>query len=162
MAYLRARSRPEPHHSRCHIPFLPGLRNICSLTCVQSRLSQALSSSIQLANLWWHLAQARQGIALSGKQSKPSPSPVESSTPLAPLPPPPLPPPSKPSLLLSVAYCLPFMSPSVSAKSYAPPVLSPSIFFLSFRLHPHFVSRNHSSVDEYLWIDAAIANWGIA
>lgn len=76
--------------------------------------------------------------------------------------PPPPPPPTISSLLLSAAYCLSFMSPSVFVKSYTPPVLSPSIFFLSFRLHPHFVSRYLPSVDENLWIDAAIANWGIA
>lgn len=68
------------HGSQCHIPFLPGLRNVQSLTLVQSKLSQALSSSFTLANLSWHLTQARQGITLPWKQSTPPHSSPQIST----------------------------------------------------------------------------------
>lgn len=76
------------HSTQCHIPFLPSLRNVQSLTLVQSKLSQAFSSSFTPANLSWHLTQPWQGITLPWKQSSPLPSPPQIG--------------SSPSLLLSV------------------------------------------------------------
>lgn len=67
--------RPRQHGIQCHIPFLPGPRNIRLLTRVQSRLSQAFSRTIAKANLSWHLAHGRQGITLTPwKQSRPLPT----------------------------------------------------------------------------------------
>lgn len=134
--------------SQCHIPFLPGLRNVQTLTLVQSKLSQAFSSSFTPANLSWHLTQLRQGITLPWKQSSPPPSPPQIGT--------------SPPLLLSVFLIFLF---TFSFPIYPFPITSlcgllflsclhlslsnhiPLLFYLaqsflplSFLLRPHFLA----------------------
>lgn len=131
---------------QCHIPFLPGLKDVHSLTLVQSKLSQAPSSSFTPANLSWHLTQPRQGITLPWKQSSPPPSPPQIGT--------------SPPLLLSVFLTFLF---TLSLSFHPFPITSlcgllflsclhlslsnriPLLFYLaqsflplSFLLHPHF------------------------
>lgn len=118
VASLRGKVVAAQRRSRCHIPFLPGLRNVHSLTFVQSKLSQALSSSFTPANLSWHLTQPRQGISLPWKQSSPPPPPPQIS--------------SSPPLLLSVFLIFLFTS---SLPIYPFPITSLRGLLLSARLH---------------------------
>lgn len=151
--------------SRCHFPFLPGLRNVQSLTLVQSKLSQAFSSSFTAANFSWHLTQPRQGnhstlktilpssLSTSNRYQPPSPSvclPYISLYPLLPC----LSLPHYASLwstlfLVSICLCQSiFCCFSISLSLSAPSSLPYAAY--------------HTSVDENLWKDAVIALWGIA